>query len=113
MEYEFKIIKYNILNETVESSFVFQLYIKNESNQNCIYNLKLPSNPLVDIDILHLHGTDIYTTIDRIKYIINKKRYSYKTNNALKLFLNWLVLSINSSNHDCITLLDNSLTISI
>ena len=95
MQYTFKIIEYKILNDTVESFFKFQVFYRNNSTNDCIYNLKIPSNPLVDIDILNLHEKDTTDVLERIKYLVNKKRYSYKTNLALELFITWLLVLTN------------------
>ena len=86
---DLKINKYNIDNKTVESCFIFE--IKNLSNNNnLIYNLKLPSNPLVDIEILQLQELSFEDKIGKLKMFVKKKEFSYKTGESLSKFILWI-----------------------
>ena len=86
---DLKINKYNIDNKTVESCFIFE--IKNlNNNNNLIYNLKLPSNPLVDIEILELQELSFEDKITKLKMLVKKKEFSYKTSESINKFILWI-----------------------
>ena len=68
----FKIKKYEFKKESVES--LYDLLISNIN-----YNLVLPANPIVDIEILKLHDKNLKEVIKILDNIILKKKYSYKT----------------------------------
>lgn len=68
----FKIKKYEFKKESVES--LYNLLISNIN-----YNLVLPSNPIVDIEILKLHDKNLTEVIEILDNIISKKKFSYKT----------------------------------
>ncbi len=89
-----EIIKYELIEETVNSSFTFKLI---KDNLFKIYILKIPSNPLVDIDILHLHNKHLFDVINKLNKIIKNKYYSYKTLHSLQKFTNWLINNINNN----------------
>ena len=90
-----EIIKYELIEQTVKSSFTFRL-INNNSIK--IYILEIPSNPLVDIDILHLNNKHLVDIINKLNKIIKNGDYSYKTSLSLQKFLDWIIKNINSNN---------------
>ena len=92
-----KILKYKLLNNTVESSFLF--CIKTNSKIENEFNLKVPSSPLIDIDILNLNDLPCEDGIKKIDDIIKKDYYSFKTNLALKNFLNFITSYISNQNN--------------
>lgn len=92
-----KILKYKLLNNTVESSFMF--CIKNNNKTNNEFNLKVPSSPLIDIEILNLNDLSCEDVINKINDIIKKNYYSFKTNLALQNFLHFITSHISNGNN--------------
>ena len=74
---------YKIFKDSVESKF-------NVKINNNIFILTLPSNPLVDIDILKLHNQEERESIITIQKIIDNKLYSKKTIKQLISFKKWI-----------------------
>ena len=65
-----KILKYSIKEDTIESSFSFTL-IFNNNNYN--YELNLPSNPILDIEILKLNELDFNTKVIKLKKLVKNQ----------------------------------------
>lgn len=72
-----KITKYELLKETVESSVYID--ILNNNSKVASYNLKYPSNPFLDIDILKFNDTNLNDVLKKIKKILKNKKYSHKS----------------------------------
>ena len=84
---ELNITKYFLDKETFESCFIFEYKINKDLY---IYNLKYPSNPLIDIEILKLVELDFSFKIDKLKKIIKGKEYSFKSIKLLTDFILWI-----------------------
>ena len=82
-----KIKGYMSDNNTIESHFLFVIEY---DNNNIQYNLNIPTNPLIECDLLKLHLQDINKVRKVLIKLITKKEYSCKTTNKLLLFLNWI-----------------------
>ena len=80
MDSKFIIKKYNVIKDTIESSFEIEIQ-SNQSIKN--YTLNFPSNPFLDIEILQLHNMDINFTLKKLKKTIKKKSYSHNTINSI------------------------------
>jgi len=52
--------------------------------------LIIPSNPLIDVDILKLHKIDKKDSLIIVQNIIKNKLYSTETLEQLVLFKNWI-----------------------
>lgn len=87
MEIKLNIINYTIDESTIESCFIFSLRLdKNLFN----YKLNLPSNPVLDIEILRLTELEFNEKILKLKKIIKNKEYSFKSLKSLTKFVMWL-----------------------
>jgi hypothetical protein len=81
-----KITGYEFLKDTIESSIIVSI------NDNLVfYNLKYPSNPLVDCVILSLNNKKIQVVLNKLTRIIRDEEYSDQTLNSLKNFKSWLI----------------------
>ena len=63
-----KILKYILLNETLESSFLIK-YKKNTKYSNnalCFYELKYPTNPIIDSNIIKLDSKNLSDIINSL-----------------------------------------------
>lgn len=74
---------YEIIKNSVQSKFKISI-------NNNFYYLTIPSNPLVDIDILKLHKVDKKESLIIIQNIIKNKLYSKETLEQLILFKKWI-----------------------
>lgn len=83
-----KITGYEFLKDTIESSIVLSI---NNNDNTILYNLKYPSNPLVDCEILSLNNKKIQVVLNKLTRIIRDEEYSDKTLNSLKNFKSWLI----------------------
>lgn len=84
-----KIIKYEIDKNTFESILHFEM-INNTNNNSKDYDLKYPTNPILDIEIIQSQNLSYDEQMRKFKNIIKKKEYSYKTIESLKKFINWV-----------------------
>ena len=82
-----KIKGYAQVYSSVESHFIFIMEINGISIE---YNLKIPTNPLVECDLLKLHEKEINKVREVIINIISKKKYSNKTILKLLEFKTWI-----------------------
>ena len=82
-----KIKGYTSDNNTIESHFLFVIEY---DNNNIQYKLIIPTNPLIECDLLKLHLQDINKVRKVLIKLITKKEYSCKTTDKLLLFLNWI-----------------------
>jgi hypothetical protein len=83
-----KITGYEFLKDTIESSIILSI---NNNDNTMLYNLKYPSNPLVDCEILSLNNKKIQVVLNKLTRIIRDEEYSDKTLNSLKKFKSWLI----------------------
>ena len=72
-----KITKYELLKDTVESSVSIEIWKTNTKVAS--HNLKYPSNPFMDIDILKFNDTNLSDVLKKIKKILKNKKYSHKS----------------------------------
>ena len=79
----FKIFMFEILKDVIQTKIVFEVNEK-------YFQIMIPTNPLVEIDLLKLNNNNINFVKNNLEKIINKKIYSYKTNLELINLLNWL-----------------------
>jgi len=79
----FKIFMFEILKDVIQTKIVFEVNEK-------YFQIMIPTNPLVEIDLLKLNNYNINFVKNNLEKIINKKIYSYKTNLELTNLLNWL-----------------------
>lgn len=91
MTVKLSIINYKIDNSTIESTFLFRLTKDNLSKD---YELKIPLNPLIDIEILKLYDLDFNSKIIRLQKIIKKQEYSNETIICIKNFIEWINLCL-------------------
>ena len=90
------IAQYEFIKEEIRSSFIIHL----EYNQiSSTYNLCIPSNPLLDIEILKLFKKDFKKIMNKLDNIINEKTYSKTTIEDINKFKQWILLKINSGNN--------------
>jgi hypothetical protein len=80
----FKIFMFEILKDVIQTKIVFDVEDK-------FFQILIPSNPLVEIDLLKLNNSNINIVKNSLQKIINNKTYSYKTNLELTNLLNWLI----------------------
>lgn len=74
---------FEILKDVIQTKIVFEVNEK-------YFQIMIPTNPLVEIDLLKLNNYNINFVKNNLEKIINKKIYSYKTNLELTNLLNWL-----------------------
>ena len=72
-----KITKYELLKDTVESSVSIEIW--NTNTKIASYNLKYPSNPFMDIDILKFNEAHLNDVLKKTKKILKNKKYSHKS----------------------------------
>jgi len=92
MTFQLYIGHYEFVKENVTSSYIFHLL---SANCSSTYNLQIPSNPLVDIEILKFNNNKYDDLNRKINHIIKSKKYCYKTTEELKNFLVWINSKIN------------------
>ena len=94
---KFYIDQYEFIENEILSSFIFHL----EYNQvSSAYNLQIPSNPLIDIDILKLvknSDNDISKVIKNLNKIINSNKYSNETISEIKNLKQWIIQKLDNS----------------
>ena len=90
------IAQYEFMKEEIQSSFIFHLEFNHISST---YNLRIPSNPLLDIEILKLFKNDFLKIMMKLDKIINEKTYSKITLEEINKFKQWILLKINSENN--------------
>lgn len=90
-----KIINYSINKNTIESCFTFNLII---NNNTYYYELNLPSNPILDIEILKLIELNLNDKILVLKKLVKNKDYSFKSSKSLTNFVLWIENNIKTIN---------------
>ena len=87
--FDLKICKYAISEKSYHSIFWFNL--TNNVNKNVVsYELKLPLNPLIDIEILELFEFSFEEKISKLNNLVKNKKYSFKTIESINNFLLWI-----------------------
>jgi hypothetical protein len=79
----FKIFMFEILKDIIQTKIIFEV-------ENKYFQILIPTNPLIEIDLLKLNNFNITIVKNSLQKIINNKTYSYKTNLELTNLLNWL-----------------------
>ena len=90
-----QITNYSINETTIESCFKFNLIF---NNINYIYELNLPSNPILDIEILRLTELNLNNKILVLKKLVKNKDYSFKSSKSLTNFILWIENIIKNTN---------------
>ena len=95
----FYIAQYEFLKKDVASSYIFHLEFDNKGSA---YNLVIPSNPFVDIEILKLirNTTNIKEILIQLHQIVKKNKYSNLINTELKKMLTWILNKTNSNTNN-------------
>lgn len=90
------ISEYNLLKQTVESEFKITLDIF--KNTDITFNLKYPSNPILDCQIINLHEESLQIVIQNLNKIIEEDEYGIISRVQLIQLRSWLIKAINIGN---------------
>jgi hypothetical protein len=92
-----KIKSYKIIKNLVLSCIKLSI---NYCNNEIIFELKIPNNPLVDCDILSFHNLEITEVSNKLFKIIENKEYSMNTLIELRKLFMWLTSNNISLNNE-------------
>ena len=87
------ILKYDLLKETVESEFKITLNLIKESN--LVFNLRYPSNPILDCKIINLNNEQINLVVNKINLLIDEDEFGIVTRIELIKLKNWIIKIVN------------------
>ena len=87
------ISSYQLLKESVESEFKLTFNII--QNSGICYNLKYPSNPILDCEIINLHDQPLQQVVIKLLKIIEEDEFGISTRIELIQFKNWIIKVVN------------------
>jgi hypothetical protein len=87
------ISSYQLLKESVESEFKLTFNIIQSSGVS--YNLKYPSNPILDCQIINLHDQPLQQVVIKLLKLIEEDEFGFSTRIELIQFKNWIIKIVN------------------
>ena len=87
------ILEYNMLKETVESDFKISLSFVN--NTSLYFNLKYPTNPILDCQIVNLDNQELNKVVFKFNSLIDEDEFGIVTRIELIKFKNWIIKIVN------------------
>lgn len=90
------ISEYNLLKQTVESDFKITLDIF--KNTDIGFNLKYPSNPILDCQIVNLHEEPLQVVIQNLNKLIQEDEYGIVSRVQLMQLRAWILKALNLGN---------------
>ena len=86
------ISSYQLIKESVESKFDLSINI---FENNLKYELKYPSNPILDCQIINFHQIPIKDVVEKLLNLINEDEFGISTRIELIQFKNWIFKIVN------------------
>lgn len=86
------ISSYQLIKESVESKFDLSINI---FENNLKYELKYPSNPILDCQIINFHQIPIKDVVEKLLNLIKEDEFGISTRIELIQFKNWIFKIVN------------------
>ena len=92
------ISSYQLIKESVESKFDLSINI---FENNLKYELKYPSNPILDCQIINFHQNPIKDVVVKLLNLIKEDEFGISTRIELIQFKNWIfkIVNLGTSSH--------------
>ena len=90
---------YSFVKETFESNYLITIDSLQDTNIN--FNLKLPTNPILDNMIINMNEEPLLVVVNKLQNLILQDEFGYTSRIELLKYLTWLgkIQSLSSQNY--------------
>ena len=90
---------YSFIKETFESNYLITIDSLQDTNIN--FNLKLPTNPILDNMIINMNEEPLLVVVNKLQNLILQDEFGYTSRIELLKYLTWLgkIQSLSSQNY--------------